>query len=131
MLFKKKLNRQTKNIIFGISIVVLLGIFLFILLQPGPKPSVAGIKYNTEMSITVKPNNQNILNAQVNTDSNGKPKGGTVATDILSYIPRNITQIDVENTYGHMTVLSYTPVKKSGSSETTEATVYKIKEFGG
>jgi hypothetical protein len=117
---KKKKKGHIKALIISlIGAVVLVGIVcLLVFLPTGDSESELS---GDEASITTKTDSNNIWQAQVKTDSNGKIKENG-SGDLLEYVPADISKIQVEYKNGSYTVTSYTPTTTETDPETGEET---------
>lgn len=111
-------NKKKGLIIAVIAAVVLVGVMLLLIFLP--KGDTEAPKLDGGVDITLSTNDQGVHQAKVNTDKNGNIENNSYGT-LLSYVPRDIETIHVENAGGTVDIKSYTPVNKDG---TTEATVY-------
>ncbi len=128
----KEKKGHIKALIFSLlGVIVLIGIACVLMFLTNGEES--DLKAD-EASITAKADENNMWQADVETDSNGNIKKNGQG-NLLEYIPSQIKTIKVENKGGSFTVKSHTPTQKTTDPETgeektsTESTVYKIVGF--
>ncbi len=129
----KEKKGHIKTLIFSLlGAIVLIGIACVLIFLPkGEEETDLTVD---EASITAKADENNVWQADVETDSNGNIKENGQG-ELLEYIPSQIKTMKIENKGGSFTVKSHTPTQKATDPETgeekttTEATVYKIVGF--
>lgn len=128
---KKKKSKLPKFLIPGI-IVVLIAVALVVvfMLPESTDDSDSAVEPASFAEIQQKVDKNNEHQAQIEKDQDGNIKENGEG-ELLSYIPRNIKEIKVENTKSTYTIKSYTPVKKTKDEngktvEETQATQYTL-----
>lgn len=114
---EKKPSRSRKPLIILIAAIAVVAILVALLVFLRSQPNRADDEEFKSAELSLSVNGDGIHEADVSVDENGNIlQNGSGA--LMSYVPADIKQIDVENKDGSFSVTSHTP---SG-----EATVYKI-----
>ncbi len=118
---KQKLSRGSIALIIAIAVVaVLICVIIFIVNQSVTGNSDAMIRSQAEIATTVDEKGEH--HVEVSTDESGEIQQNGYGS-LVSYVPSQISRIEVENTSGSFTVNAVTPEG--------EATVYTITGFEG
>lgn len=130
---QKKKNSKLPKILIPVIVVVLIAVALVVvLLLPestgDDSDSTAATQSYADVQQKVDNKKEHQANIEKDKDGNIKENG---SGELLSYIPRNIKEIKVENTKSTYTIKSYTPVKKTKDEngkvkEETQETQYTL-----
>lgn len=129
----KKNNKKIFKILIPIFVVVLIGVALVVVLTlPDDigKNENSTIEPEAEAKISEQLDKDNIHQAEPATNAKGEVEENGHG-QLLSYYPRNIKKMDIENTKSKYTITSYTPVEKTTDAdgketEETQATQYTL-----
>lgn len=122
---RKKLPKNILWIIIGTAVVlVIVGIILLLNLLPGDDAQ-ADLDPGTKMTLTVDESGEHqaapLLNKDGELDNNSYG-------NLLNYVPADITQIDLENESGKLSIKCKTATNGEGS-ESTDSTTYTLVGF--
>ena len=82
----------------------------------------------TEAEIITSVDGDNMWQAEVTLDNNGKIKQNGTG-DLTEYVPAQISLMEISNEAGNFAVESYTPINEDGESDTTEYTLVGFEDF--
>ncbi len=130
---KEKKNTKLLKILIPVIIVVLIAVALVVVLlipEDAANDPTSAIDPTGVAGIKDSVNKDKLHQASVEKDKDGNVKENG-AGSLLSYIPRNIKTIKIENTKSSYTIKSYTPVTKEKDEngkevEKTQATQYTL-----
>lgn len=131
---KKTDKKKIIKILLPVFLVALIAVALIVVLNlPDEETENKEALLTDPAKITDSVDKNNVHQAEPATDANGELEQNGEG-ELLSYIPRNIKNIKVENTKGTFQIKSYTPVKKTTDEngkevEETQATEYTIVGF--
>ncbi len=122
---RKKLPKNILWIIIGTAVVlIIVGIILLLNLLPGDDAQ-ADLDPGTKMTLTVDESGEHqaapLLNKDGELDNNSYG-------NLLNYVPADITQIDLENESGKLSIKCKTATNGEGS-ESTDSTTYTLVGF--
>lgn len=127
----KKSKKKLAKIIAPIAAVVLIAVALVVVIN---LPDDAGNSTNTEVTetkpakISASVDKEKVHQAQPETNAKGEiEENGT--GELLSYIPRQVKTIKVENTKSTYTIKSYTPVEKTTDADGKEVEETQETEY--
>ncbi|MCH5201660.1 MAG: DUF4340 domain-containing protein [Oscillospiraceae bacterium] len=131
MAVKKKSKNKLLKILVPVLVVALIAAALVVVLNlPDSQDDTTAVDptKTAKFDATVDKDNLHQAEPEVNADGEVSENG---TGDLLSYIPRNIKTIEVENTKSKYKIKSYTPVKKTTDEngeekEETQATEYTL-----
>ncbi|MGN0476771.1 MAG: DUF4340 domain-containing protein [Ruminococcus sp.] len=127
---KKKNNKNLLKIIIPALIVVLIAVALVVVFNLPDSEEEATLEYTEPAKITTDVDEDKLHQAEPATNEDGEvDQNGS--GELMSYIPRNIKSISVENEKSKYEITSYTPVEKTTNEdgeeeESTQATEYTL-----
>lgn len=119
-------NKKKGLIIAAIAALVLVGVMILLIFLPKGDTEVPELDGGVD--ITLSTNDQGVHQVHINTDKNGNIENNSYGS-LITYAPRDITKIHVENAGGSMDIKSYTPKKDDGSTEATVYTFVGYEDF--
>lgn len=128
--YEKKNNKKPKKklliLLFAvIALVIIAGVILLLTLCV-PQKEIEST--HEDASITLKVDKEKIHQADVAKDENNNIKQNGHGS-LIKVDTNTLSTIKVNNQSGSYTIISNTPTRKENGKETTEKTIYKIKEY--
>jgi hypothetical protein len=131
---KKPLDKKKLlKVLIPVIIVVIIAAALVVVLNLPDSTSTTEVESTESAKIDTNVDDDNVHNAQPATNAEGEMEQNGDG-ELLSYVPKNINTIKIENSGGSYTIKSYTPVEKTTDSdgnetEETDTTQYTLVGF--
>lgn len=114
-------------IIVSVAAVLLVGLMLLLIFMPfGDNNGTATFDEGVDMRVSI--DEGGVHQAVIGTNEKGEIENNSYGT-LLSYVPRDITKIHIENTKGTLDITSYTPVDEEGKTDYTEYTIVGYEKY--